>query len=127
MTDHSKAKAGKAPNKNHKVVHADVKVAAKDLHKVADVKAKKVAADAKAQKVVADVKTATATMFKNISTSLHQLQDAGVKAKKVAADAKGDTHGKPKVAGVAAHKVSAKVKTGTKKVGSGMKKKAEVR
>ena len=96
MTDHSKARAGKAPNKNHKVVHADVKVAAKDLHKVAEVKAQKVAADAK---------TATATMFKNISTSLHQLKDAGVKAKKVAA----------------AHKVSATVKTGTHKAGSGLK------
>ena len=75
MTDHSKARAGKAPNKNHKVMHiahARVKVAAENLHKVAGIKAQKGAADAKvdapvkhksagmdAHKVSATVKTGT--------------------------------------------------------------------
>jgi hypothetical protein len=120
MTDHSKAKAGKAPNKNHKVVHivhAGVKAATKDLNK---------GAGTKTQKAAADAKTATTTMLKNVSTSLHQMKDAGVKAKKVAAGAKGDTHDKHKVAGVAAHKVSDMVKTSVKKAGSGSKKKLEV-
>jgi hypothetical protein len=50
MTDHSKAKAGKAANKNHKVVrivHAGVKVAAKNLQKVAGVESHKVSAKVK--------------------------------------------------------------------------------
>jgi hypothetical protein len=118
MTDHSKAKAGKAANKNHKVVrmeHAEVTETAKPLPNVAG---------GKAQKVIANAKIATATMLKNVTTSLHQLQDAGVKAKKIAAETKAATPVKHKTAGTDSHKVSAMVKTGVRKAVSHTAKKA---
>jgi hypothetical protein len=66
MTDHSKVKAGKAANKNHKVVRmarAEVKVTAKPLPK---------GAGGKAQDVIGNAKVASAAMCSNVTSSLHK-------------------------------------------------------
>jgi hypothetical protein len=66
MTDHSKAKAGKSADKNHKVVrmgHAEVKVTTKPQPKVTG---------GKAQSVLGNAKVASAAMCNNVTSRLHK-------------------------------------------------------